>query len=214
MKDNVKEAYDILLEKILRGEFTAGQKLREEMLVSMLDMSRTPIRTALAELSRDGVVKIIPQRYTMVVKFDEKYITQVGIVRVGLDLMSAKLALYYGSNADFDRLNEFCDMQEKAVSDGDNNKRREIDCMFHREITNISKNEILIEMQKSLYLKVRHILTYNDIDRSDKYASVKMHRKIAAALIDRDEEKTIQYIKEHLFNYYKFKSTDDIFKNI
>ena len=211
MKDNSEKAYIILRDKILNMEFAAGQKLREDALVDMLEMSRTPIRTALSNLARDGLVEIVPKRYSMVAKYSEEEISQIGVARLGLDIMSANLALHYGSNAEMYELLRLCDLQEKAVKEKNDNLRREIDCMFHLEISKISKNEILIEMQKNLYLKVRHILSSHDIDRPNRYASIDMHRMIVNALLARDRERTLQCVKDHLFTYYNFSEKKDIY---
>lgn len=211
MKDNAEKAYEILKDKILNMEFTAGQKLREEALVGILDMSRTPIRNALLKLSMDGLVEIVPKRYSMVKKYTEEEIAQIGVARLGLDIMSANLAIHYGSNAEMYELLRLCDQQQQAVDEGNDNMRREIDCRFHLEISKISKNSILIDMQKGLYLRVRHILSSNDIDRQDRYASVNIHRAIANAMLVRDREKTLQLVKEHLFEYYNFGVKEDIY---
>lgn len=211
MKDNAEKAYEIIKEKILNMELTAGQKLREEALVTMLDMSRTPIRNALTKLSYDGLIEIVPNRYSMVKKYTEDEITQIGVARLGLDMMSANLALHYGSNAEMYELLRLCDQHQKAVDDGNDNMRREIDCRFHLEISKISKNKILIDMQKELYLRVRHILSSNDVDKHDRYASVNMHRSIANAMLVRDRNRTLQLVKDHLFNYYNFGVKAEIY---
>lgn len=213
MKDCMKIAYTILRDKILNCEFTAGQKLREDFLVEMLDMSRTPIRRALNELEHDGLIEIVPNKYSKVAKYSDTYITDIGIVRVGLDIMSVKLAIFYGSNAEFAVLDNLCNCQEEAIDKNDDNKRREIDYMFHTEIARLSKNQILIDMQGALYLKVRHILSYNDISQ-DKYQSVNMHRKITSAIYARDEEKAVEYVKEHLYDFYKLTGNLDFYSKI
>lgn len=205
MKDYMNIAYTTIRDKILNRELLAGQKLREDYLVEMLDMSRTPIRRALAELKHDGLIEIVPNKYSRVAKYSDSYITDIGIVRVGLDIMSVKLAIFNGSNAEYTVLDTLCNNQEEAIGKSDDNKRHEIDYMFHTEIARLSKNQILIDMQNSLYLKVRHIMSYHDVDRPDKYQSVNMHRKIVSAMYARDEEKAVEYVKEHLLNFYGLK---------
>ena len=211
MKDNAEIAYEVVKEKIFSQEFRAGQKLREEMLVGILEMSRTPIRTALNNLAHDGLVTIVPKRYCMVKQYTKEEIEQIGVARLSLDLISTNLAIYYGSNAEMYRLLKLCDMQEQAVNDRNDILRRKIDCDFHLEITKISKNGFLYDMQKSLYLRVRHILSTNDADKLDRYASVNSHREIVEAMLVRDRGKALKLVREHLCNYYQFDAENELF---
>src|SRR5206468_13071404 len=49
-----------LREWILKGEFSAGERLTELGLVSLLKASRTPIRIALERLANEGLLEPIP----------------------------------------------------------------------------------------------------------------------------------------------------------
>ena len=83
-----------------------------------------------------------------------------------------------------------------------------LDCAFHREISNISKNEILIKLQEEMYLKVRFIMTWTDFEKNDKQRSLKIHSKILEALKNRDQQNAVKYVKEHLYEFYNL--TDEI----
>ena len=49
-------AYRVLKSRLLRGEFPLNQRLQEERLGAELNMSRTPVREALARLHAEGLV--------------------------------------------------------------------------------------------------------------------------------------------------------------
>ena len=49
-----------LRERILKGEFPRGERLTELGLVSLLQVSRTPIRLALERLANEGLLDPIP----------------------------------------------------------------------------------------------------------------------------------------------------------
>jgi len=48
-------------EAIVMGEYEPGQKLSETALSEHFQVSRTPIREALKQLEREGLVEIIPR---------------------------------------------------------------------------------------------------------------------------------------------------------
>ena len=47
---------------ILEGRFAAGEKLQEELLSSLLQVSRTPVRAALHGLAAEGLLDYVPNR--------------------------------------------------------------------------------------------------------------------------------------------------------
>src|ERR1700722_17271043 len=51
------EVVDRLRDSILRGHFAPGDRLREEQLADALGVSRGPIRNALVQLEREGLVQ-------------------------------------------------------------------------------------------------------------------------------------------------------------
>ena len=57
-----KEAYRRIQEGIQSGRYPAGMRLKEVELAAELEMSRTPVREAIRQLERDGVVEVIPNR--------------------------------------------------------------------------------------------------------------------------------------------------------
>jgi DNA-binding GntR family transcriptional regulator len=62
--------YTILREEILRMELAPGAPIDEVSLSERFGMSRSPIREALARLSSEGLVVILPNRSTMVTPID------------------------------------------------------------------------------------------------------------------------------------------------
>lgn len=195
-------AYDAIQEMIFRKELARGEKVPEASLVERLGISRTPIREALKLLERDGLVTISPQCYSQVAEYSPAYIAQIGVARVALETLAVKLALHYGSNAEFHVLEQINTAYRQAIDAGDTVEKIALDCRFHQEISNIGKNAILIDMQQQLYRKVRFIQTYSDYDREDRYRSVRRHEAITAALLARDEAGTVQRMKEHLTDFY------------
>lgn len=57
-----KEAYHRIQEGIQSGRYPAGTRLKEVELAGELAMSRTPVREAIRQLERDGVVEVVPNR--------------------------------------------------------------------------------------------------------------------------------------------------------
>ena len=58
--------YSTIREEILKGQLEPGEKINDADLTTWLQVSRTPIREALAMLAVDGLIEMEPNRYTRV----------------------------------------------------------------------------------------------------------------------------------------------------
>jgi DNA-binding GntR family transcriptional regulator len=63
LRDTVQ---DKIRTAIMDGTLEPGERLNDDDLIAWLGVSRTPIREALAELARAGLVEMAPNRYTRV----------------------------------------------------------------------------------------------------------------------------------------------------
>ena len=58
--------YEVLLSEFIDGDFVPGERLKDDELAQRLNVSRTPVREALARLGAAGMVDTAPNRYTRV----------------------------------------------------------------------------------------------------------------------------------------------------
>lgn len=65
------DVFELVLERILTGEYQPGERLRDADLTAWLQVSRTPVREAISRLSAVGLVATSPNRYTEVSPLDD-----------------------------------------------------------------------------------------------------------------------------------------------
>lgn len=63
LRDTVRQK---IHEAIMDGTLEPGERLNDEELIAWLGVSRTPIREALSQLARAGLIEMAPNRYTRV----------------------------------------------------------------------------------------------------------------------------------------------------
>ncbi|GEQ98484.1 GntR family transcriptional regulator [Iodidimonas gelatinilytica] len=114
-----EKAYRELRERLLRGEFTPGDRLVEDELATLCGVSRTPIREALQKLANDMFVQQIPNRGTYVMEISETDQEDLFELRAVLEGVAAARA---AKNADEETL-ALLDKQvariDEALSDSD-----------------------------------------------------------------------------------------------
>ena len=85
-----------LRQLILEGHFAPGEHLAEIALAEMLALSRTPVRTALALLEREGLLVSAPRRGYCVREITVDQIVEAIDVRGALEALACRMALERG----------------------------------------------------------------------------------------------------------------------
>lgn len=161
-------AYDHIKEQIFHMNLMPGEKISELQIAAQLNISRTPVHDAVRKLAAEGLITILSKRSASVTKFTDQMIKDIGAVRLIQDILSAELASYYGSEADFTELEYLAESCEIAAAEGNIYKRIVADNIFHLKIAEISGNELLYQQQNSLYQKVHliHVSQYTSVEDS------------------------------------------------
>ena len=135
--------YDHILNLILNMELKPGDRIPEVTIAQELGVSRTPVRNALKQLENEGLVVIYPNRFVQVATYDDEMIQNLGIMRIAVDSMAVRLAIFRGSNEDFHRLRT---LAEKCCIIDENAGRLERirnDYLFHLQLSIIARNLVL-----------------------------------------------------------------------
>ena len=198
-----QRVYDYVREEVMTLRLKPGEKITETMLVEELQISRTPIREGLRLLARDGVVTLYPNRFAEITVFSPKDIYDMGAVRISLDVLGSRLALFRGSNADFSRLEKLAQACAAAMEQGDFRKRAQMDSDFHLALMEISGNSYLYELQKQIYTRVQMFQIIRFSQAPQTHFGGVSHEEMVEALFARDEARVVSAIKSHLINFYK-----------
>jgi DNA-binding GntR family transcriptional regulator len=186
------EVYKIIREGITNGTLGPGTRLKEAELVENLGVSRTPIREALNQLSRENLVEIIPRRGALVRRWTKKDALEVLVLRETLEGLAARLAASRMTGKDIDSL-------ESLMTDYENGRLEyvEADRRFHERIVNACGMERLKDLIWNLYdsLQMRKMLALSFEDKKRITESMEEHRRIIRALRARDEDAVESAVK-------------------
>ncbi|WP_053387315.1 GntR family transcriptional regulator [Leucobacter japonicus] len=78
-----QDVYDVLVNEFINGDFAPGDRIRDDEVAQRLNVSRTPVREALAKLATAGLVDTAPNRYTRTTDLYE------GDLDVALELLAS-----------------------------------------------------------------------------------------------------------------------------
>jgi DNA-binding GntR family transcriptional regulator len=107
-----------LKDAILNGEFAPHQRLIEADLSERYDASRASVRTALLNLTSEGLVERVPNRGARVRAISVDEAVEIVEVRIGLETLCARKAAENITELDADQLRQLRADIEDAVRSG------------------------------------------------------------------------------------------------
>ena len=189
----------VLRDAIFSGQLRPGQTLGEQTLGRQLGISRTPVREALVLLRGEGLVETPPNRPAAVRTFTASDLREMHSLRAVLEGYAARAAAPVLSEQDLTELDRSVQRYAEMI---DNDARlRELtdeNFTFHNTIIEASHSELLkslIRQTTAIPLIYRSYMTYS---RENRESALQDHRKILAALRDRDPERSESLMKAHV----------------
>ncbi len=204
----VEDTYDHILKMIMNKELIPGEKISELKIAEDLGISRSPVRESIRRLANDGLIIIYPNRFAELACFSDEEVKEIGMMRLVMDVAAIKLALLYGSQADFLNLRQIAKECHAALISKDDRNRIRLDCDFHLLLAKIGKNNLLVKFHNELYLRVQFTILHHSSKQADLYTEhINQHLEIAEALIEHNEETAIELIKSHIISFYDLDET-------
>jgi DNA-binding GntR family transcriptional regulator len=200
------QVHDALQQAILRGKIPPRTALSEATIASIINVSRTPVREALAQLAEEQLVLIYRQVGTIVAPVRLSLIEEGRFVRSTLECANhVHLAQTITPEqiAEFGRLVE---QQRRAVADGQMDLFCELDELMHRRLFEFAGRDHvwpMLEPMKRQFDRVRWLLAGQVSGHADR--ALREHEQMLAQMAARDVaglgasvSMHINHISEHL----------------
>lgn len=197
------DAYNHIKQAIILGRYKPGTRLTELGLAEELNLSRTPVREAIKQLTSEGL--IIPLRRGISVRsFDEKDLRQIYNLRALLESYAATQAALHRSEDDLVKMEESNNLYENAVAqykDASEVSVKNIvqaNSVFHEAILAASKNEHLRFHISKVVVVPLVFRSFNYYDEIQLLRSLDAHKTILEAIKNQEAERAKIAIHEHI----------------
>ncbi|MBD1547007.1 GntR family transcriptional regulator [Roseibium aggregatum] len=141
------KVYQALLERIRNGTLPPGSRMREDEIASLLGVSRTPVREALARLQARGLVESARGGWT-IVELTRSQVMELYAMRGVLEGAAARFAAENASSSEIAGLKHVAEMFARSESDA--SERARVNMIFHEAIYEAAHNTYLIRMLQDL----------------------------------------------------------------
>jgi DNA-binding GntR family transcriptional regulator len=185
-------------DSIGKGKLLPGTHLFEMEIAQEMETSRVPVREALIQLEREGLVVRRANHGTFVAELTEKMVREVASLRGLLEGFAANQAAELLTDTDLQNLESIIKDMQKAADLNDFSRIIECDYQFHQYIVHAAGHDLLEEMWRSTDAKIRVYLSATGLMHTNMRAIAKSHRLILEALRSRDPQRVRDVTAHHI----------------
>ena len=203
LKDHV---YERLREAITEMDiYSADTDLRldERSLAEQLQVSRTPLRDAIARLEAEGLVSVVPRKGVFLLRKSLDEVLEMIVAWAALESMAARMAATDASEAEIASLRKIASRYNDKKSPTRIAEYSDDNIKFHSRILEISHCSILKVMADGLFLHM-HAVRMRAMGEADRIQrSVVDHAEIIEALESRDADEAATRVREHTMRLHE-----------
>ena len=187
-KDEVKK---ILLEYILTGNIRPGERISLPTIARKLELSVTPIREALTQLSETGIVVYIANRGFFVMELSLKEAKDIYALMAVLEGNAVKNS-YYNP----EQIQELRTINSAFIKAKNSLEMLEYDRLFHQKLIETYTNESASKIIENLRVRIS-LYDYAFWNEEQKMASIAMHERIILLLASNDITSAVNLVEDN-----------------
>jgi DNA-binding GntR family transcriptional regulator len=191
----VARCLDQIRAMVLSGELMPGEKLTQGALAKQLEVSRIPVREALATLHAEGLLVHKPNTGFTVARFSSEDLSEIYLMRRLLE--TELLQTIDFSQLDIDALSAVCDRMGEVSPDEEPGVYQELNMGFHFTLFDASPLELVRqELSRLWYMSAFYRSLY--LYEVDSNAQLQRdHQKLVSAASRRNVKRLIEISDQH-----------------
>lgn len=192
-----RQAANSIRRQIINGTMLPGHRLLETELAGNLEVSRGTIRSALMQLTAEGLVNQVAFTKWVVAAVSVHEAWELYTLRAVLEGLAARLAAERATPASRAQLEKaFADL-EKAASSGNREAIIDADFNLHRVLVGQSGHGRLIAQHEKLIQQVRFQMTHIGLTARDFHHLLEDHRALKDAVAQGNADKAAALAESH-----------------
>jgi DNA-binding GntR family transcriptional regulator len=193
-----RQVLRVLRHAIVTMRIKPGEMLSEQDVATRMGVSRQPVREAFIKLSEAGLMRILPQRGTLVVKISSTAVEDARFVREAVECALAREAALRAPRSILSRLSDNLARQKRAERAKDPEAFFSLDEEFHRLLAEAAGRPSawrIVEDVKPQMDRVRFLSMPNSTPMK---VLIDQHRGIADAVKEGDPDAAEAGMRAHL----------------
>ncbi|WP_214106682.1 GntR family transcriptional regulator [Acrocarpospora catenulata] len=196
---SVRERVTIALRAaIVSGDMQPGAIHSAPELASRFGVSATPVREAMMDLAREGMVVTLPNRGFQVTQVSHEDIEEITELRQIIEPAGLKLAAPHFTAADLDAMHAIARDNVRAATEKDIARYLESDLDFHLRILDGSGNKRLVETVQRLRAQTRLFGVIARAEEGTLADSAAEHIRLVDLLLANKVNEAIELLSVHI----------------
>lgn len=206
-----EQTYDALWKLIFNGEILPGQRLSDRKWATRLDTSRTPVREAMRQMARDGILLVLENGGYQVRPADPQGLADLYNCRAPLAALAVHESTKAGSDRLFDQIRTVAEAIGRAIVERNAGSVLKLNSKFHSLVVENCGNPYLIIMMSNierliLFYRIALLKTSSvDREHSESYfehlaRGNERQLKIADAMAKRAAKQAARLMERHLLD--------------
>lgn len=192
--------YQKIKDGIVSLRYQPGQKLSEARLAEELRVGRSPVRSALARLERDGWVRVLPQHGTFVRRLSARDVAAMTELRSLLEAHSAAVAATRLSREELVSLRDRFEALRRKGPAGHVDELDALDDLLHGTLLRSVDNPLITGILGNLRAQIRWVRKSNAVLPGRVEDSFLEMDRVLVALERRDPEAAAEAMRQHIEN--------------
>lgn len=203
MANQTTEVYDSLKDKILKGEYSPSESLREQDLSNQYGVSRNTIKKCLLMLEKEGLVTIELNKGAKVRSYSLNEVLEFLELRATLEGFIIRKAVPAFSEEQITKLEEIFNIMKKHCDNSELIEYSQGNQLFHKIIYEACPNRTAVDLTTSLKNQMRKYNTKTILIPGRSTQSFDEHLAILNAIKKRDAALAESLMVTHINNVRK-----------
>jgi DNA-binding GntR family transcriptional regulator len=193
-----EQVFRTLRTSIVTMRLTPATAISEQDIADRLKVSRQPVREAFIKLSEIGLVRVLPQRGTFVMKISAKEVMDARFVREAVECAIARRASEGIGKAAIDELRAIIAEQRKAGRAQDEEAFFALDDAFHRALATAAACTYAWKVVEEAKAQMDRVRFLSIPDAMPTEIPIVQHQAILDAILAKDGSAADKAMKVHL----------------
>jgi DNA-binding GntR family transcriptional regulator len=182
------KAYREIEEQIVTLKLRPGQVLSESGLAKHLNIGRTPVREALQQLAREGLVTILPRRGVIVSEINIRNQLELLRVRREVERLMARLAAERAGQDELAAFSFLSDAMRQSALDKDDIAFMRLDRQLNQLLATVCRNDYARRAMGLMQGLSRRFWYVHYKEVLDLPRCARLHADLASSIAKRDAE--------------------------
>ncbi|MFE9448130.1 GntR family transcriptional regulator [Streptomyces sp. NPDC006739] len=189
---------DALRAALIAGELRPGEVYSAPSLAARFGVSATPVREAMLDLAKEGLVDAVPNKGFRVTAVSDRQLDEYKHIRALIEIPTVAALAGTADRASLEALRPAAREIVAAAAAGDLIAYVEADTRFHLGLLALAGNAHLVEVVADLRGRSRLYGLTALVEAGRLLASAEEHLELLDALLERDEKAVHEIMTRHL----------------